>query len=151
MKKIITNIILSLCIMTASLAVVPVATTHAAACSDKNFLVPKWYDDLCGSDGTTIASPANFKKQSTDATSTADNLGGWILVIAMNLVKTLLVVVGYVAIIGIIWGGFKFMTQGDNASGTAAARKTIQNAVIGLVISILSVAIINFVTGAIAG
>jgi len=38
------------------------------------------------------------------------------------------------------------MTQGDNSSGTVAARKTIQNAIIGLVLSIMSVAIIKFVT-----
>jgi hypothetical protein len=122
MKKLITNITLALFVIAASLAVMPITTTYAAPCSDTNFLVPKWYDNLCGQDGTTIASPANFKKTASTADDTAQNLGGWILVIAMNLVKTLLVVVGYVAIIGIIWGGFKFMTQGDNASGTAAAR-----------------------------
>ena len=150
MKKIITNITLFFFVITASLAVVPVASVHAAPCDDKNFLLPKWYDDLCGQDGKGIASPAGFKKQASSAEDTAENLGGWLLVIAMNIVKMLLVVVGYVSLVGIIWGGFKFMTQGDNASGVAGARKTIQNAVIGLVLSILSVSIINFVTGAIA-
>ena len=150
MKKIITNITFFFFVVAAGLAIVPVAPAHAAACSDTNFLLPKWYDNLCGQDGSTITSPASFKKQASTADDTAANLGGWILVIVMNLVKMLLVVVGYVALGGIIWGGFKFMTQGDNSSGTAAARKTIQNAVIGLVISILSVALINFVTGAIA-
>lgn len=136
-------------VMTASLAVVPVATTHAATCADSNFLLPKWYDNLCNKDGN-IKSPAEMNGKAKTADDTAKNLGGWILVIAMNLVKILLMIVGYVALAGIIWGGFKYMTQGDSSSGTAAARKTIQNAVIGLILSIMSVALINFVTGAIS-
>ncbi len=147
MKKIVTNITLFFFMIAGSLAITPVVPAHAAACGDANFLLPKWYDNLCNADGS-IKSPAPQGGKSAD--DTAKSLGSWILVIAMNLVKMLLVVVGYVAIGGIIYGGFKYMTQGDNASGTAGARKTIQNAVIGLVISILSVAIINFVTGAIA-
>lgn len=41
------------------------------------------------------------------------------------------------------------MTQGDNSSGTVAARKTIQNAIIGLVISIMAIAIVQFIAGSI--
>lgn len=150
MKKLTTNILTFLFVVTASLSVVPVATTHAAACTDNNFLFPKWYDGLCDAKGN-IKSPAQMNSQAKDETDkTAQKLGGWILVIAMNIVKILLMIVGYVALAGIIWGGFKYMTQGDNSSGTAAARKTIQNAVIGLIISIMSVALINFVTGAIS-
>lgn len=149
MKKIITNILTLLFVTTASLAVVPVQSAYADACPGASPLFPRWFEDLCDGSGN-IKSPAQFAGRATNADGTAKNIGGWILVIVMNVVKMLLTVVGYVALGGIIWGGFKFMTQGDNASGTAAARKTIQNAVIGLVLSILSVAIISFVTGAIA-
>lgn len=158
MQRLITNILLIVFIL-AGLAVVPSSSVHAApaqntggaACGDKNALFPQWYDDLCTVENGSakIKSPNDFKKGKTaEATGTA--IGTWLLIIAMNLVKTLLTVVGYVSLAFVIWGGFKYMTQGDNASGTAGARKTIQNAVIGLVLSIMSVAIINFITSAIA-
>jgi uncharacterized membrane protein len=107
---------------------------------------PAWYDNgLCGSDGT-IVSPASFDKQDTAA-----SFSKWIGIIALNLVTMLLYVVGYVSLGYIIFGGFKYMTNGDNSSGTAAAKKTITNAVIGLVLSIMSVAIVKFIAAAVGG
>lgn len=126
--------------------VTPVAAAGGADKCAANFAFPTWYEGLCDDKGN-IRSPAG------DGTSkdTAANLGGWLTKIALNVVQILLYVVGYVSIGYIIFGGFKYMTQGDNSSGTAAARKTIQNAVIGLVLSIMSVAIVKFVAGTIGG
>lgn len=146
MKNVITNISIFFLILFAGYTVLPVASVAAAGgCAGQTFFFPKWYDNLC--DGDHIKSPA--PQGGSDYKATATSLGSWILIIAMNLVKMLLMAVGYVALGGIIWGGFKYMTQGDNSSGTVAARKTIQNAVIGLIISIMSISIINLVTGAI--
>jgi hypothetical protein len=91
----------------------------------------------------------NMGKNSTDAKGTATSFGSWITIIALNLVQILLTAVGYVSLGFIIYGGFKYMINGDSSAGTVAARKTIQNAIIGLVISIASVAIIQFVTSGI--
>lgn len=147
MKQLITNISIFIFVVFASVSVLPPSTVSAAKqCPGQTFFLPRWYDNMCDDKGN-IASPA--PKNGKKYTDTANSLGSWILTIVMNVVKILLVIVGYVALIGIIWGGFKYMTQGDSSSGTAAARKTIQNAVIGLIISIMSVAIINLVTGAI--
>jgi hypothetical protein len=147
MKRLITKILTLCLVLSAGVAVLPVATANAAGCNDQTFFFPKWYDNLCDSQGN-IKSPAPQGGKTYQ--DTANSLGGWVLVIAMNLVKMLLMVVGYVALGGIIYGGFKYMTQGDNSSGTAGARKTIQNAIIGLVISIMSVSIITLVTGVIS-
>ena len=98
---------------------------------------PHWYDGIC--EGGKIKSP-----------NEVGGIGKFVTVIALNIVTILLMVVGYVSLAFIIWGGFKYMYSGDNASGTAAARKTILNAVIGLVLSIMSVAIVKVVAGAIA-
>jgi threonine/homoserine/homoserine lactone efflux protein len=87
---------------------------------------------------------ANAKGGTTK--STESSLTSWLAILALNIVQILLSVVGYVSLGYIIYGGFKYMTQGDNSSGTAGARKTIQNAVIGLVIAIMSVAIISFIS-----
>ena len=122
----------------------PVAAAGPGGCP-ANFVFPTWYEGLCDDKGN-VKSPADMP-----GSDTAGKLGGWLTRIALNIVQILLYVVGYVSIGYIIFGGFKYMTQGDNASGTAAARKTIQNAVIGLVLSIMSVAIVKFVAGTIGG
>jgi hypothetical protein len=59
----------------------------------------------------------------------------------------LLQAAGYVATIFIIVGGFKFLTGTGSPDTVAKARTTILNAVIGLIISIFSVAIVNAVAG----
>ncbi len=148
-KYIFSSFLIAIAAFVANLTLVPAQTTYAGACEGQNgFFVPRWYDDLCKDDKKTIMSPADMGG-GNKAEDTGARFSKWIGTIAMNIVKMLLVVVGYVSLAFIIWGGFKYMTAGDNSSGTVAARKTIMNAVIGLVISIMSVAIINLVTGAI--
>ncbi|USN96557.1 MAG: hypothetical protein H6797_05870 [Candidatus Nomurabacteria bacterium] len=112
-------------------------------CGGSITIFPHWYDGLCKSDGS-IKSP-----NEVGSGDTGKRFGTWLTIIAMNIVDMLLYVVGYASLIFIIWGGFKYMTQGDNSSGTVAARKTIQNAIIGLVISIMAIAIVQFIAGSI--
>ena len=127
-----------------ALSVVTAPTVSAAACDAGTVtFFPRWYDGLCDSGGNII-SPNKMS-----ASGTGNKLGAWITVIALNIVSMLLYAVGYVSLGFIIFGGFKYMTSGDNSSGTAAARKTILNAVIGLVLSIMSVAIVKFIAGAV--
>lgn len=47
----------------------------------------------------------------------------------------------------LIWGGFRFMTSGGNKQDLDLARKTIVLSIIGLLIVVLSFAIINFIAG----
>jgi hypothetical protein len=102
------------------------------------------YDGLlCPGDKGSVMAPSDDYL----GDDTAGRLGKWVSIIAMNIVTMILYVVGYVSLGFIIYGGFKYMTSGDNSSGTLAARKTITNAVIGLVLSIMSVAIVSFVAG----
>jgi hypothetical protein len=153
MKVKINNSIKTLFATLAIVATVPFATANAApitqfaagGCSNEASIFPHWYDNgLCGQNGE-IKSPNEMQ-----GSDTAGKLGAWIGLIALNIVQILLFAVGYVSLGFIIYGGFKYMISGDSSSGTVAARKTIQNAIIGLVISILSVAIIKFVTDKIA-
>jgi len=129
----------------------PVASAAAATgdkttnkCSSNSFF-PSWYaGKLCDPETGGVVSPASFNK-----TDTASSFGQWATILALNLVTILLTVVGYVSLGYIIYGGFKFMTNGDSSSGVATARKTITNAVIGLILSIASVAAVSFISGAI--
>ena len=98
-------------------------------------LLPAWYKDLDCENGTVKMYGGE------------NALQRFILQIAMNGVEILFYIVGYVSLAMIIWGGFKYIMNGDSSSGTEAAKKTIQNAVIGLVISIFAVVIVNVVTG----
>ena len=114
-------------------------------CSTGASIFPAWYDNGLCKDGQ-IVPPNAFDKNDS-----AKSFGTWITILSLNIVSMLLVAVGYITLGFIIFGGFKYITSGDNASGTAAARKTITNAVIGLVLSIMSVAIVRFIAGAVGG
>ena len=108
-------------------------------------IFPRWYDNgLC--ENGAVKSPGDM-----DGADTGEKFSKWASILALNIVSILLYAVGYVSLGFIIYGGFKYMTSGDNSSGVAAAQKTIQNAIIGLVLSIMSVAIVTFVAGAIGG
>lgn len=135
-----------------TIVLVPVSPVMAAppTCTVKGpnavSFFPAWYDGLLCEDGN-IRSPGD----TTLGKTTGDRFGTWLTIVAMNVVRMILYVVGYASLIFIIWGGFKYMINGDNSGGTVAARKTIQNAIIGLVLSIGSVAIVTFVVSRVAG
>ena len=114
-------------------------TTYAAAaaCRERLLSFPAWYRGLLDAN-CEVQSPANV-----------GGLSVFIWRIVLNIIETALQLVGYIAVGFIIAGGFKYMTSSGEPSGMAAARQTILNAVIGLVISIFSVAIVNIVAGAI--
>lgn len=56
-------------------------------------------------------------------------------------------IVGVVAVIMIIWGGFKYITSGGDSSNVSGAKNTIIYAIIGLVIVALAQLIVHFVLG----
>ena len=150
MKRFVVSLAVFAIMFMTSLSVLPVATASALLpgaqrCPNQSDFLPSWYDNMCKDKQGNIVSPN--EKGSKDASTTGNNIGGWLAQIAINLVTMLLTLVAYVALAYVIFGGFKFMTSGDNSSGTQAARKTITNALIGLVISIMAVAIVKFVSG----
>lgn len=65
--------------------------------------------------------------------------------IALNIIEIGLFIAGYVALFFIIFGGFQFLTGGSNPAQVEKARTTILNAIIGLAISLASIAITNFI------
>ncbi len=148
----IKKITISFAVAILSLTLFP-ATAAMADCSPGDAdpvnavtFFPAWYDGLYCSKSHDIVSPGN-KDLGDDSGA---RFGTWLTIIGMNIVRLLLYIVGYVSLIFIIWGGFKYMINGDNSSGTVAARKTIQNAVIGLVLSVMSISIVTFIVSRIA-
>lgn len=64
-----------------------------------------------------------------------------------NVIQILLILAGVIALIYLIIGGYQYVTAGGNAETAAAARTTILNTIIGLIVIFASYAIITWVLG----
>lgn len=65
--------------------------------------------------------------------------------------NTMLLVIGIISVVMLIYGGFRYIISGGDNKKVADAKNTILYAIIGLIISLLAYAIINFVITAITG
>ena len=135
MRQILASILVVVSLAAATIApTVALPVAASAACSDAPILgITPWYRGLQEEkDGAClIKSPTN------------GNLGKFITTIALNILQAGFAIAAYVAVFFIIKGGFSYMTSAGSSDGMANAKKTIMNAVIGLVIVLLSAAIIN--------
>lgn len=62
-----------------------------------------------------------------------------------TITDTLLFIIGAVSVIMIIVGGFQYVVSGGDSSKVEKAKNTILYAVVGLVVAIVSFALVNFV------
>ena len=120
----------------------------AADCSGKNVILtfPSWYRNLAVPDGKgcRIIGPGEVAGGSVGENREEQQLTKFVWTIILNLIDIMMQLVGYIAVGFIIYGGFLFLTSGGAPDNAAKARRTILNAVIGLVLAIVSVAIVNF-------
>ena len=102
--------------------------------------IPAWYrgmqDDSCA-----------FKAPETNGQADVRLL---VLMIALNIVQAGMVVVAFVTAFFLIKGGFGYITSAGSSEGMASAKKTITNAIVGLIIAILAASIVNAIAGAIS-
>ena len=63
------------------------------------------------------------------------------------VINILLYVMGIIAVIMIIVGGIKYTASNGDSSALASAKNTILYSIVGLVVAMLSYAIVNFVVG----
>ncbi len=115
-----------------ALALIPVAVPVAVYAEDPNI-------------GGNLACGSSLKTEAGDCS--ADTTGGTeriqdIVTIVINIFS---IVVGIVAVIMIIVGGFKYITSGGDSGNITSAKNTIVYAVIGLVIVALAQFIVQFV------
>lgn len=93
---------------------------------------------LCsGSNLQFTENPGQCNVAGTDATSKINN-------IVHTIVNLLSAVVGIVAVIMIIVGGFRYITSGGNDTSVTSAKNTILYAIIGLVVVALAQLIVRF-------
>ena len=73
----------------------------------------------------------------------------------MNSINTVINVaiglIGFVAVVVIIYGGFQYTTSAGDAAKVKKAKDTIMYGVIGLVVALLAFAIVNFILTDIIG
>lgn len=89
--------------------------------------VGKAAGDAKGCDGATTAS--------------ADGL----YTLAANVVNIFSIIVGIIAVIMIIFGGFKYITSGGDSGNVSGAKNTLIYAIVGLIIVALAQFIVRFV------
>ena len=62
-----------------------------------------------------------------------------------NVINVLMMLLGAIAVIVIIYGGFPYVTSQGDAAKVTAAKRTILYAVIGIIVALLAYAIVQFV------
>lgn len=62
-----------------------------------------------------------------------------------TIVNVLLFIIGAVAVIMLVYGGFRYVTSAGDSSAVTSAKNTILYAVIGIIVAILAYAVVNFV------
>lgn len=119
----------------------------AGACDESGrvLTLKPWFYGLAvdGSQNSGSDSKCNLKSPSD-----VGGFGPYIWRIALNLIEDLFQITGYIAAGYIIYGGFLFITSSGSPDRAVRGRKTVFNAIIGLVIAIASVGVVNWVSGA---
>lgn len=110
------------------------APQQPVSCDSRFLTIPAWYRGVTDADCNVSVE------------ASGGDLTTFIWKIVFNIVEAMLHVVAYIAAGFVIVGGFKYLTSAGSADANAKGRKTILNAIIGLVISIMSIGIVNLVT-----
>lgn len=102
----------------------------------------------------TVVVPVDAQAATIDVLSSCDansegkvcqGGGGGIFAMIKGIVNLLITVGGIIATIMIIVGGIRYSTSGGDPKGVSGGRDTIVYSVVGLVVSIMAFAIVNFV------
>jgi len=113
----------------------PVYASNApiSACPQRVFTFPTWYR------GVPMSASCDFKP-----TKITD-----LVKIPINILEMLIQAVAYAAAGYILWGGFKYMKSQGDPGKISEAKTAIINALTGLGIALASVAIVEFIQGAV--
>lgn len=95
-----------------------------------------------------VCSGAELDVSGSTGCSTAKSTGNSTFQRYLNdIVNILSVIVGVVAVIMIIVGGFRYITSGGSSEKVTAAKNTILYGIIGLIIVALAQVIVRFILG----
>ena len=120
-------------------------TYLAAAATDKSFpgcgktdkflgIIPTWYQYLEFNENCSVKLDIGGEPRDL-----------WL--VGFGVIDILLRLAGLIAVGFIMYGGFRFVTSQGEAEGIKAARSTVLNAIIGLVITIFASTLVTFIAG----
>ncbi len=111
-------------------------STSSGSCANKGIsILPTWYKYIDGTIDETGHCTLNF--------TFPDDIGA----VLLALIEILLRIAAIVSVFYVIYGGFLYMTSQGEPDRATAARTTIINAVIGLVIAIIATGVVSFIGG----
>lgn len=82
-----------------------------------------------------------------DPSKATGGLRGFLFQLASNIVDIGLMLVVYTSIVFVLYGGFQFILSVGKPDDISKAKKTIQYALVGLIISVSAVGIVRFIAG----
>lgn len=145
MKKKIASLLASVSLVTAmfTVALVPLPAAAAGINVFQN----------CGGGSTGGQTAPGGAQPQTGSTSGGSDICGAAKQddfekLMKNIINTILLVLGMIAVIMIIVGGIRYVLSNGESAQVQAAKNTVLYSVVGLVIAILSYAIVNFVLDA---
>lgn len=99
--------------------------------------LPTWFEYLDMDESCSITGP-----NKEDGSLMWPEAIGYV---AIAVVEIMLRLAGLIAVGFVIYGGFRYIVSQGEPDGVKAARETIINAVVGLVIAIIAAAVVNFI------
>lgn len=119
----------------AAPVLVPSVAYAATGCTNIGNKLAEGVDAAAG-------TPNQTDCQNTDTSTTG------IKRLAANIVNILSIIIGIVAVIMIIFGGFRYITSGGDSGRVGNAKNTLIYAIVGLIIVALAQVIVRFVLSA---
>ena len=106
-------------------------------------------DSECRGDGALkIPTWHSYLPKDAQCNVQTDNLGGEVVILVLlGIFDIVLFLAGFIAVIIVIWGGYKFLTSAGEPQKIASARTTIINALVGIVITFVASNVVGFVAG----
>lgn len=135
MKKIILALAILIASIATSATLLP-QDTYAAECEQPGQHIlglRAWYDGIATDDPATGSCTVP-----SDAFKGEDNIKKNVWLVVLNIASSVLGVVGYLAICFVIWGGYQYMLARGDPGKVVRGKKTIVNALVGLVICVLA-------------
>ncbi|MBP5511975.1 hypothetical protein J6X90_01135 [Candidatus Saccharibacteria bacterium] len=144
MRKILSFIFAMFMAGSVATVALPV-NTYAAECSGVNQLLGlrAWYAGLA----EEVNGTCDMKKPPSDG----DGIATYVWTIVFNILYDITLLAGLVALILVIFGGYKYILSNGEPGKVAQAKTIITNAMIGLVIAILAAVIVNTILMVIGG
>jgi ABC-type Fe3+ transport system permease subunit len=125
-----------------SMAILHVLPFHVFAdapgsCSSGFLLIPHWYQYIPAADFTNCQLNNKFLTPGGSLES--------LLYVGLGVINILLYLAGLIAAAYVIYGGIQYITSQGEPDRTKAAKNTIINALIGVVIATIAIGLVAFI------